>query len=100
MTAHTQIDERIIAQYQARQPRVTAVAVASGLIFAFILIIASYPLLVSAGLWLLGMALVFIVFAFVSFHRYAVPVWETALAGQVIGMAGIGLLLLASFVSV
>ena len=100
MTVHTQSTERIYARYQAREPRVTPVAIASGVLIAFIMLLAGYPLLVSSGMWFLGMALVFILYAFVTYHRFAVPVWETALAGQVMGFAGLGLLFLASFVTV
>ena len=100
MSIHIQTDERIIARYQAREPRVTAVAIASGLLLGFILLLAGYSLLVSIGMWLMGMALVCILYAFVSYHRFAVPVWETAIAGQVIGLVGIGLLFAASFVTV
>jgi hypothetical protein len=51
------------------------------------------------GLWLLGMALVLILYAFVSYHRFAIPVWDTAIVGQVAGLLGMGLLLVASFIS-
>jgi len=57
------------------------------------------PWLVSAGLWLLGMALILILYAFVSYHRFAIPVWDTAIVGQIAGFLGIGLLLLANFIS-
>ncbi len=67
---------------------------------AFVLFFIGLPLLVSAGLWLLGMALVFIGYAFVSYHRFAIPVWDTAIAGQIVGFVGIGLLLMASLVTV
>ncbi len=100
MSVHIQSDESIYTQYQVRQPRVTAVAVAMGLLTAFLLLLFGYPLLVSAGMWMLAMALVCILYAFVSYHRFAVPVWETALAGQVMGFLGIGLLFAASFVTV
>jgi hypothetical protein len=100
MSYQIHADERINAQYKAREPRVTAVAVSSGIVLAFILFFAGFPLLVSAGLFLLGMALVFIAYAFVSFHRFAIPVWETALAGQAAGFVGLGLLFFASVVTV
>ncbi len=100
MSIHMPTNDQITAQYQAREPRVTAVAVSSGLIMAFVLFFIGLPLLVSAGLWLLGMALVFIGYAFVSYHRFAIPVWDTAIAGQIVGFVGIGLLLMASLVTV
>lgn len=100
MSVHIQSDEIIYSQYQVKQPRVTAVAVAMGLLSAFVLMLLGYPLLVSAGLWMLAMALVCIFFAVVSYHRFAVPVWETAIAGQVMGLVGIGLLIAVSFVTV
>ena len=96
MSIHMPTNDQIISQYHVREPRVTAVAVSSGLIFAVILFYIGMPLLVSAGLWLLGMALVFIGYAFVSYHRFATPVWDTAIAGQIVGFVGIGLLLIAS----
>ena len=36
--------------------------------------------------------------AFISNYRFAVPVWDTAIAGQIIGFLGIGLLFVAKFV--
>jgi hypothetical protein len=99
MSAHIQQNDQYAAQYQTRQPRVTPVALSSALIFAIALIFFGMPLLVSGGLWLLGMALVLITYAFISYHRFAIPVWDTAIAGQVVGFFGISLLLLASFVS-
>lgn len=99
MSAHIHQDELSATEYQVRQPRVTAVALSSALILAFPLVFLSLPLLVSAGLWLLGMALVLIGYAFISFHRFAIPVWDTAIAGQVVGFLGICLLFLASFIS-
>jgi len=56
------------------------------------------PLLVSAGLWFLGMALVLISYAFISYHRFAIPVWDTAIAGQITGFIGIGILFLAALI--
>jgi hypothetical protein len=56
------------------------------------------PLLVSAGLWLLGMALVLISYAFISYHRFAIPVWDTAIVGQIVGFIGITVLLLAAVI--
>jgi hypothetical protein len=99
MSAHIHQDELSATEYHVRQPRVTAVALSSALILAFPLVFLSLPLLVSAGLWLLGMALVLIGYAFISFHRFAIPVWDTAIAGQVVGFLGICLLFLASFIS-
>ena len=99
MSAHIHQDDFITTQYQSRQPRVTAVALSSALILAFALVFLSLPLLVSAGLWLLGMALVLIGYAFISYHRFAIPVWDTAIAGQVVGFLGITLLFLANFIS-
>lgn len=89
----------IINQYQVRQPRVTAVAVSSGLILALALYVLGFALLISTGLWLLGMALVLIGFAFISHHRFAIPAWDTAIAGQIIGFLGIGMLFFASILS-
>ena len=99
MSAHIHQDDFINTQYQSRQPRVTAVALSSALILAFVLLFFGLPLLVSGGLWLLGMALVLIGYAFISNYRFAVPVWDTAIAGQVVGFLGISLLLLANFIS-
>jgi len=100
MSANIYQNEPIPAQYQTREPRVTAVAVSFGLVLAFVLYFLGQPLLVSAGLWLLGMALVLIGYAFISFYRFAIPVWDTAIAGQIVGFLGIGILFLASFISV
>lgn len=98
MSMNYQQAELIAANYEVRQPRVTAVAVSSGLILAFILFFLGHPLLVSGGLWMLGMAVVLIVYAFVSHHRFAIPVWDTAIAGQFMGLLGIGLLFLGTIV--
>jgi hypothetical protein len=98
MSAHIHQDDFITTQYQSRQPRVMAVALSSGLIFAFLLVFLSMPLLVSAGLWLLGMALVLISYAFISFHRFAIPVWDTAIVGQIVGFIGITVLFLAAVI--
>ncbi len=97
MSAHIQQDDFITTQYQSHQPRVTGVALASAVILAFLLYFLSMPLLVSAGFWLLGMALVLIAYAFISYHRFAIPVWDTAIAGQVVGLFGITILFLANF---
>jgi hypothetical protein len=69
------------------------------MILAFLLLFIQLPWLVSAGLWLLGMALILILYAFVSYHRFAIPVWDTAIAGQFVGFLGIALLFLASIIS-
>lgn len=98
MSAHIQQDERLAARYQTRQPRALPVAFSSALIMIVALIFAGLPLLVSAGLWLLGMALVLIAYAFVSHQRFAIPLWDTAITGQIAGFAGIVLLFLAAVV--
>jgi len=98
MSAQIHQNDFIPTQYQSRQPRVTAVALSSALILAFLLIFLSMPLLVSAGLWFLGMALVLISYAFISYHRFAIPVWDTAIAGQITGFIGIGILFLAALI--
>ena len=99
MSANIYQNEPIPAQYQTREPRVTAVAVSTGMIFIFLLYVLGQPLLISAGLWLLGMAVVLISYAFISNYRFAVPVWDTAIAGQIIGFLGIGMLFFASILS-
>jgi hypothetical protein len=98
MSAHIQPDERLAARYQTRQPRALPVAFSSALILVVALIVAGLPLLVSAGLWLLGMALVLITYAFVSHHRFAIPLWDTAIVGQIAGFSGILLLFLAAII--
>jgi len=99
MSVHIHQDECLTTQYHVRQPRVTGVAVSSAMILAFLLVFLGLPLPVSAGLWLLGMALVLIGYALISFHRFAIPVWDTAIAGQIAGFLGVGLLFLAAFIS-
>lgn len=98
MSAHIHQDDFITTQYKNRQPRVTGVAISFALILAISLIFLGMPLLVSAGLWFLGMALALIVYAFISNYRFAIPVWDTAIAGQVAGFIGIGLLFLAAVI--
>ncbi len=99
MSAHIQQDDFITTQYRSHYPRVTGVALSSAVILAFLLIYLAMPLLVSAGFWLLGMAIVLIAYAFISYHRFAIPVWDTAIVGQVVGLFGITLLFLANFIS-
>ena len=99
MSVHIHQDEYVATQYQVRQPRVTAVALSTAVILAITLIFFGLPLLVSVGLWLLGIALVLIAYAFISNYRFAIPVWDTAIAGQIAGFLGIGLLFLANFIS-
>ena len=96
MSAHIQQNELIPAQYQVRTPRVAPVALSFGVILVIALIILGMPFLVSAGLWFLGMALVLIAYAFISNYRFAVPVWDTAIVGQFVGITGILLLFLAA----
>ena len=98
MSAHIHQDELIATQYQVRGPRVTPIALSAAVILAITLIFFGMPFLVSAGLWLLGMALTLIAYAFISNYRFAVPVWDTAIAGQIVGFLGIGLLFLANFI--
>lgn len=88
----------LAAQYQVRQPRVTAVAISCAIIFTFILFFLGQTLLVSSALWLLGMAIVLIGYAFISHHRLAIPAWDTAIVGQVMGIVGVGLLFLGALV--
>jgi len=99
MSIHIQQNNILPVESQARSPRVLPVAFSSALILAFLLFFFQLPWLVSAGLWLLGMALVLILYAFVSYHRFAIPVWDTAIIGQVVGFLGIALLFLATFIS-
>ncbi|UCC50894.1 MAG: hypothetical protein JSV68_17540 [Anaerolineaceae bacterium] len=99
MSIYFQQNNTLSTKSQVRSPRVTPVAFSSGLILAFLLIFFQLPWLVSAGLWLLGMALVLILYAFVSYHRFAIPVWDTAIVGQVAGLLGTALLLVASLIS-
>lgn len=98
MSTHIQQSELISTQYQNRYPRVVPVALSFGVILTIALLFFNMPLLVSAGLWLMGMALVLITYAFVSNYRFAIPVWDTAIVGQIIGFAGVGLLFLANFI--
>lgn len=99
MSIHIQQNNILSAESQVRLPRVFPVAFSSALILAFPLFFFQLPWLVSVGLWLLGMALVLILYAFVSYHRFAIPVWDTAIVGQVAGLLGTGLLLVASFIA-
>lgn len=98
MSAHIQQTELISARYQTRYPRVTPIAFSFGVIITIALLSLGMPFLVSASLWLMGMALVLIAYAFVSNYRFAIPAWDTAIAGQIIGFLGMGLLLLANLI--
>jgi hypothetical protein len=37
-------------------------------------------------------------YAFISFHRFAIPVWDTAIVGQIVGFIGITVLFLAAVI--
>lgn len=82
-----------------RPSRPFVVAAAGGGVLAVLLVWAALPLLASAGLWLLGVALLLLGHAFVANHGTAAASWGSAIAAQGLGLLGLGLLLAASFLS-
>ena len=85
---------------EARPPRTSIMALAAGFVLALFLVLMQFPLLVSAGLWLLGLALFFIAYAFIARRRFQVSKWETAIAGQALGLIGLVILLFATILAV
>ena len=81
---------------EAQPPRTSIIAMAGGFVLALFLVLAQFPLLVSAGLWLLGLALFFIAYAIIAHRLFKTSKWETAIAGQALGVVGLITLLLAS----
>jgi len=81
---------------QTQPPRTSIVTMAVGFILALFLVLAQFPLLVSAGLWLLGLALFFIAYAFIARRFFKTSKWETAIAGQALGVVGLITLLMAA----
>ena len=77
-------------------PQPVVVAIGSGSLLALLLLLAALPLLVSAGLWLLGLALTLVGYAFISNRNAQTAVWDQAIIAQGLGLLGIGLLFGAS----
>lgn len=98
MSTHIQQTELISTPYQVRYPRVTPIAFSFGVILTITLLFLGMPFLLSASLWCMGMALVLIAYGFISNYRFAIPAWDTAIAGQIIGFIGMGLLFLANII--
>lgn len=90
----TTYDQQATTPYSAANPgsRLTLVALIAGGLLAVLLVAAALPLLVSAGLWLLGLALTLLGYAFASNRRAATAVWGSAIAAQGLGLLGIALL--------
>lgn len=86
--------------YQATSPRRVSptglVAFLGGGVLAVLLVLAALPLLVSAGLWLLGVALLLLGHAFVANRHTAVADWGGAILAQGLGLLGLAALFAAS----
>ncbi len=99
MTTHIQQNDLYTTQANARMPRPSLVALVAGVFVAGLLLASSLPLLVAAGLWLLGMALALIGYALLSYRRFGTAVWDTAIIGQGLGLLGMALLFGASLLA-
>jgi hypothetical protein len=100
MTVHIQHNESLSAQENMGLPRPTVVALIAGIFWAGLLVfLVSLPLLVSAGLWMLGMGLALVAYALVSYKQFETAVWDTAIIGQGMGLLGLALLFGASVLS-
>ena len=76
--------------------RPSLIALVGGGLLAVLLVAAALPLLVAAGLWLLGVALLLIGAAFITNRRAGTAVWDSAIAAQGLGLLGLALLFGAS----
>ena len=96
MTTHIQQNDFYRTNEELQLPRPSLVAGAAGIVLAGLLLFLSLPLLVAAGLWLLGMALALIGYALLAKRKFDTAVWETAIIGQGLGLLGMALLFGAS----
>ena len=97
MTTHIQQNDLLTANENTGLPRPSLVALIAAVFWAGILLfVASFPLLVSAGLWLLGMGLALLGYALVSYKQFETAVWDTAIIGQGMGLLGLAMLFGAS----
>ena len=97
MTTHIQHNDLLTAQENVGLPRPSLVALIAAVFWAGLLVfITSLPLLVTAGLWLLGMGLALVGYGLVSYRRFETAVWDTAIIGQGLGLLGMALLFGAS----
>jgi hypothetical protein len=96
MTTHIQQNDFYRTQEELQLPRPSLVALVVGIVLAGFLVFLSPPLLVAAGLWLLGMALTLIGYALAAKRKYDTAAWDTAIIGQGLGLLGMALLFSAS----
>ena len=97
MTTHIQQNDLLTTQENIGLPRPSLVALIAGVFWAAVLLfLMSLPLLVSAGLWLLGMGLALVGYALVSYKQFETAVWDTAIIGQGMGLLGLAMLFGAS----
>lgn len=77
--------------------RATAVTLVSGLLLGalFNLLWPHFPLLARVGLWPLGLGVVCVGRVLGQLSRGSAPAWGLAIAGQALGLLGLGLLFLA-----
>ena len=99
MTTHIQPQNISTAQATGGLPRPSLVALIAGVFWAGLLLLTSLPLLVAAGLWLLGMGLALLGYALLSVRRFETAVWDTAIIGQGLGLLGMALLFGASLLA-
>ena len=96
MTTQFHTDNSLAGETAVHLPRPALVAAAGGLLLAVLLWAFDLPLLAAGGLWLLGLAVALIGYALVVYRRFETAVWDTAIAGQALGMLGVTLLFAAS----
>jgi hypothetical protein len=98
MTTHIQQNDLLTtqaAQAPIELPRPSLVALVTGAFWAGLLILTSLPMLVAAGLWLLGLGAVLLSYSLLSARRLE-AVWDTAIIGQGAGLLGVALLFAAT----
>jgi hypothetical protein len=100
MTTHIQQHDLLTAHENIGLPRPSLLALIAGIFWAgLLLFVMSLPLLVSVGLWMLGMGVALVGYALVSYRQFEKAVWDTAIIGQGMGLLGLALLFGASILS-
>lgn len=100
MTTHIQHNDLLTTQANMGLSRPSLVALIAGVFWAGLLVfVTSLPLLVTAGLWMLGMGLALVGYALVSYRRFETAVWDTAIVGQGMGLLGLAMLFGASILT-
>ena len=99
MTTHIQHNNPYQDRAENELPRPLLVALFAGVALAGLLLAMSLPLLVTGGLWMIGMAAALVGYALLSYRLYETAVWDTAIIGQGLGLLGMALLFGASLLA-